>query len=127
MPRRILIVDDDESVRFVVRRTLMSLRGDFSIATAEGGREALDQLAENAFDLLITDIRMPGMDGVQLTESIRALDTELVVVWMTGCGWEDVRTAAARLGVGICLRKPLEIGELRASLLAALGSDGVFS
>jgi len=120
MAKRILVVDDDECVRFVIWRSLAGQDGGCDVVTAASGREALDRLSEGEFDLIITDLRMPEMDGIQLTEAVRALYTRPAIVWMTAYGCADAVAAAQRLGVGRCLEKPLEIEQIRASVAAAL-------
>jgi CheY-like chemotaxis protein len=120
MPTRVLVVDDDDWVRFVIRRALEDLGDEFDIATAGSGNDALALFGEGEFDLVITDLRMPGMDGIQLTEAIRDLDPRAVVIWMTAYICHDAEREAVRLGVDMCLEKPLEVGEIRSSVLAAL-------
>ena len=124
MPRRILVVDDDESVRFVMRRVLRNLDGGCEVVTASSGGEALDRVGEGTFDLVITDLRMPGIDGIRLTEALRARDARPTIVWMTAYGCDDVRAAAGRLGVDLCLDKPLEVEEIRALVMSALERAG---
>ena len=117
---RILIVDDDERVRFVVGRALMRLGSELDIVTAGSGREALEQARGGTFDLVLTDLRMPDMDGIQLTEAIRANAANTVVIWMTAHSCQGVAADAKRLGVTICVQKPLEPGAVRRLVLIAL-------
>jgi len=126
--RRILVVDDNERVLFVLRHTLMGLDNRCEIVTARNGREALDEARATSFDLVITDLRMPGMDGVELTERIRALNSDTVVIWITAYGCHKVEAEAARLSVYECLEKPLKVIEIRQIAQEALGStDGQVS
>jgi DNA-binding NtrC family response regulator len=120
VPKRILIVDDDDRVLFVFHRTLVRLGSEYEVVTARNGREALDSIREKAFDLVITDLRMPDMDGLELTEAISALDSDTIVIWMTAYGYHRSRLDAARLGVYRCLDKPLEIAEIRQVVREAL-------
>jgi len=80
--KRILVVDDDPEVRLFVETVL----SDSGLATtaAGDGADALRQLARSSFDLLLTDIRMPGMDGFELAQRARALDPALAVLFMSG-------------------------------------------
>jgi DNA-binding NtrC family response regulator len=117
---RILVVDDDERVLFVLRRTLLAFQNGYEIVTALDGREALDRAKEVPFDLLITDLKMPGMDGITLTQAIRDLNSGTVVVWITAYGYAQVSDEATRLSVHECLEKPLRIDEIRRVVREAL-------
>ena len=123
--KRILIVDDDEQVLFVLHRILARTDGGYEIVTARNGQEALKNATETRFDLLITDLRMPDMGGVTLTKAITALNTSTIVIWMTAYGCNLSRADAKRLGIYRCLDKPVEIGEIRQvvqeTLEAAVG------
>jgi DNA-binding NtrC family response regulator len=117
---RILVVDDDERVLFVLRRTLLAFQNGYEIVTALDGREALNKAKEVPFDLLITDLKMPGMDGITLTQAIRDLNSGTVVVWITAYGCAQVSDEATRLSVHECLEKPLRIDEIRRVVREAL-------
>jgi DNA-binding NtrC family response regulator len=117
---RILVVDDDERVLFVLRRTLLAFQNGYEIVTTLDGREALDRAKEVPFDLLITDLKMPGMDGITLTQAIRDLNSGTVVVWITAYGCAQVSDEATRLSVHECLEKPLRIDEIRRVVREAL-------
>jgi DNA-binding NtrC family response regulator len=118
--KRILIVDDDEQVLFVLDKTLSRKDNKYEITAARNGREALKNAMATRFDLLITDLRMPGMGGVALTEAIAALNVGTVVIWMTAYGCNLSRSDAKRLGIYRCLDKPVEIGEIRQAVREAL-------
>lgn len=118
--RRILLVDDDENVLFVLRAGLLRLGSDCDVETAQHGRTALAILADSPFDLLITDMRLPGPDGRALTEYLRQVGAPTRVIWMTAYGCRDLWSDAARLDVHTCLEKPVEIAEFRRAVAAAL-------
>jgi rubredoxin/CheY-like chemotaxis protein len=120
--KHILVVDDDERVLFVLRRTLMKLSDEYEIVTARNGREALDKVGTRPFDLVITDLRMPGIDGVELTEQVKARNSGTVVIWVTAYGCHQVEAEVARLSVYKCLEKPLKVTEIRQIAQEALGS-----
>lgn len=120
MSKRILVVDDEEQVLFTLQHALMGLGGEYEIVTARDGCEALERVTAMPFDLVITDLRLPGMDGVTLTEAIRTLNPNTAVIWITAYGCREVQAQAARLGVYRCLDKPVEIGEIRKIALEAL-------
>ena len=122
--KRILVVDDDERVLLVLHDILAGLGSQYEVVTAQSGYEALDKARKTPFDLLIADLRMPGMDGVELTEAIKALSPSTVVIWITAYGSQETSAEAQRLGVYRCLDKPLEVAEIRQIALEALGAAG---
>jgi DNA-binding NtrC family response regulator len=123
--KQILVVDDDERVLLVLRRALMRLSDGCEVVTAHDGREALDKAESVLFDLVITDLRMPGMDGVELTEAIRALNPRTAVLWVTAYSCYELAEEAARLSVYDCLDKPLKVSEIRRIARKALASGEV--
>lgn len=120
MKRAILIVDDEKRVLFVLRNALMKLEDGFEVLTAATAEEGLGKAKDVAFDLIITDLIMPDMDGIEFTERIREMNDSPVVVWMTAYGCPSFQEDAARLGVYCCIEKPLEIGEFRQVARQAL-------
>ena len=89
MPARILVAEDDPSVRSFVLRAL-ALRGH-EVTAVEDGLQALDALAEDSFELLITDIAMPGLDGIGLALRVGRDQPDLPVLMMTGYSAEQQR------------------------------------
>ena len=122
--KRILIIDDEVNVLFVIHDALAKLGDEYEIVTAQGGHEALRKVMEMPFDLIITDVRMQDMDGVQLTRAIKTLNPGTVVVWMTAYGYHSLSATAARLRVYRCLDKPVEVAEIRRIAREALESTG---
>lgn len=110
---RILIVDDRELVRFVMERALEKLGFECELFVARNGGEALETVEEKDFDLVITDLKMPGLDGVELTEEMRTRGVDAAVVWITAYGCGRFGAEAERLGVFRCLEKPLEVNMMR--------------
>jgi len=122
---RILIVDDRDLVLFVMERALEKLDLDCELVGVKSGREALEALEDRAFDLIITDLKMPDMDGVELTEQIRAMGSDAVVVWITAYGCEGFWREAERLDVFRCVEKPLEVKLIRRMAREALDREAV--
>lgn len=122
--KRILVVDDELNVLFVMHDALTRLGDEYEIVTAQNGQEALDKIKTVSFDLAITDLRMPGLDGVELTEAIKALHPSTVVIWMTAYGCHNVKDEATRLAVYACLEKPVEVAEIWRVVREALESTG---
>lgn len=123
-PKRILVVDDDDRVRFILEGALRKLGDDYEVVTAGNGREALDKASETHFDLLVTDLRLPRSDGLALTSAFAKLSPDTKVVWITAYGCHRFTDPAKRLSVKRCLDKPLEIQEIRKAALEVL-QDGI--
>jgi DNA-binding NtrC family response regulator len=96
----------------------------YEVVTAEDGRDALDRVKATPFDLIITDLKMPGMGGVELTEAIKAVDASSVVVWITAYGCHKMHDEARRLSIYDCLDKPVKIARIRQVVREALESIG---
>jgi DNA-binding NtrC family response regulator len=122
--RRILLVDDDKRVLFILRDVLIGLGRGYEIVTAGGGREALARIGEMRFDLVITDLVMPDVDGIAFTQHVRDAASDTAVIWMTAHGCHRVRAEAARLAVYCCLEKPVEVGRIRQTVREALEAVG---
>ena len=118
--KSILIVDDDPNVLFVLRTSLERVIRGVKTITAGGGREALEKFKHEPIDLLITDIRMPDITGVQLTEAIRENNDRTKIIWITAYGCHNIPSNVADLKVFRCLDKPIRIGEIRQAALEAL-------
>jgi DNA-binding response OmpR family regulator len=108
----LLVVDDDAAVRASLRDALTA--DEVRVSEAAGGREALDLVRAGWVDVVLTDVRMPGVDGLELLRRVRALAPAVEVVLMTAWDDPDVRFEAARTGVRACLVKPLDLHILRA-------------
>ncbi len=65
MAKRLLIVDDEETITFSLYQSFIHSQKDYEVVTAASGEEALEKIRENAFDLIVTDIMMPGIDGFE--------------------------------------------------------------
>jgi len=120
MSKRLLVVDDEPNLLVAVAACL---RGEgYEVTTARGGREALVRLAETMPDLIVSDIRMPGMDGYTLARQIRAnARTALVpIVFLTAKDETADRIEGFRNGVDAYLTKPFEPDELVAVIKSIL-------
>lgn len=105
MPKKVLVVDDDPVVGKSFNRVL-SQKG-YVVVTAKDGHEALNKLQEGEYDVVFTDIRMPGMDGLQLAEEVHARRAWTPVVIVTGFGDDESEARAKAAGVSAFLHKPL--------------------
>ncbi len=120
--RRILIVDDEESVVLTFRCSLETLP-NCEVATATSASEALRLASEGPLDLLITDYKMPDMDGVTLASRIRALHSQIAIIMITAYGDDALREMAAALPVQRVLDKPVGIRDIRSTVTQLLADD----
>ena len=104
---RILVVDDDPASRDLLRRVLAGVGHE--VAVAASGREALEALARHPADLVVSDIRMPDLDGVQLLEKLRERAPEVPVILVTAFGDVEGAVEAIRRGAFDYLAKPYDV------------------
>jgi two-component system NtrC family response regulator len=108
---KILLADDDESLRKVIEFNLE--QEGYEIITASDGAAALELYDEHAPDLVITDIKMPGLDGIELLKEIRRRDMEKLVIVITAFGAIDTAIEAMKLGAYDYITKPFNRDELK--------------
>jgi CheY-like chemotaxis protein len=121
--RKVLVVDDDPVVGKSYNRVL-SNKG-YVVTTAENAREALEQMSRDEYDLVVTDIRMPGMSGLELAETVKARRPWTPVLIVTGYGDDADEKRARAAGVSGFLHKPLSpemIEDSAAQALSAVAS-----
>ena len=122
---KILIVDDELSIVDVLR-TLLKKNG-YTITTASDGAEALKLLEEQVFDLLITDIRLPEIDGITLLKHARELQSHLAVIVMTAYAKVDSAVEAMKMGAFDYVTKPFKFEELLLTVHRALCYEQVLA
>ena len=115
--KRVLVVDDEAGLRLTIAANL-ELEG-FEIVEAESGQQALELIAKQPFDLVLSDIRMPGMNGVELFRRVRALYPDIPIVLMTAFALEGLVQEALREGAFTVLPKPFEIDHLVRAISTA--------
>ena len=120
-PIRILFVDDEERVVNLLR---MMFRGTYEVHTATSGQQALQLVAEHRFDVIVSDIGMPGRDGYEFVRALRALPASrgavLPVLALTAYAREEDRQRALDAGFDDHLSKPVETETLVAAVAALL-------
>jgi CheY-like chemotaxis protein len=115
----ILVADDDATTRDLVRR---ALEGDgHEVVMAEDGAEALARASERTFDLVITDIDMPNVDGVSLAETLVARNPRQAIVLMSAIADELARARALARGTVRVVTKPVTLGAIRGEAAELLG------
>jgi two-component system response regulator FlrC len=109
---RILVVDDDHSMRLALCESLESC--GYDIVAAENGREALDLFKRGTFDLTITDMKMPGMTGIDVLRGVKELSPELPVILITAYGTVGTAVEAMKEGAAEFIMKPFSLDDLEA-------------
>ena len=116
---RVLVVDDESSIRELLQKTLAL--AEYEVDTAPDGRAALERLRLANYDLLIADLKMPGMDGLTLIREAKRLKADLPVIIITGFSTESSAIEAVNLGVAGYLTKPFRVPQVLAAAARALG------
>jgi DNA-binding NtrC family response regulator len=119
--RRILVIDDEKNIRTMLTQALTA--EDTVVETAVNGEEALDKIAQTAYDLVLLDLRLPGMGGLEVLRAIRESDAKLPVILLTAHGSVESAVEAMRIGAINYLQKPFAPRELREAVDNALGSS----
>src|SRR5206468_8099564 len=121
MPRKyILVVDDEKPQRDILQEILTS--AGYDVTSAASGEAALKFARERSFDLALTDLKMTGMDGIELLQQLLALDSSIIVLLLTAHGTIDSAKDALRRGAFDYLQKPFERDVLLATIKRALGN-----
>ena len=108
MTTRILIVDDEAKMLTMLKRTIVGEMPDVEIFTADSGPRALETAAQHPMDLALVDIRMPGMDGMDLLDRLKERDRLLTIIMMTAYGSVDTAVAAIKKGAYDFITKPFD-------------------
>ncbi len=115
---KVLVVEDETSIRNLLSLELKELNCD--VVTAEDGIGGLQVLRQQSFDLIITDVRMPGLDGVGLAEAYRKDHPAQKIVFMTGNAADEKLAQALDARRSYCLKKPFVLNDLAKTITRAL-------
>lgn len=118
--KRVLIVDDEEDLTWTLSKKLSKDSDKFELICVNSGQEAVEVLNQLPFDLVITDVRMPEVSGLDLLVEVKRQYPQTKVIIMTAYGTSDVQQEAADRGCFEYIEKPFEINELRQLILDAL-------
>jgi excisionase family DNA binding protein len=116
---RVLVADDEASVRDLLSKTLTL--AEYDVDLAPDGRVAMDRLRVLPYDLLITDLKMPGVDGLTVIREARRLKADIPIIIITGFSTEASAIEALNLGVSGYLTKPFRIPRVLSVAARALG------
>lgn len=122
---KILIVDDDKNIRLLLSQCLEE-NEDYEVTSAVDGEHALAKVDEESFDLVLLDMKLPGMDGLQVLRRLRALSPDQLVIVITAHGTIETAVEAMKLGAVDYLQKPFTPDEIRAIVKHNLSKVGVF-
>ena len=114
---KILICDDEPGIRESLK---LILERDYTLSYARNGREAVEQVKQHRPDLVITDIKMPHLNGLEALKAIKRADSRLPVLIITGYESSDVAAEAVNLGANDYLTKPFDREKVREKVLALL-------
>lgn len=116
---RVLVVDDEASIRDLLSKTLAL--AEYDVDVAPDGRSALERLRIYPYDLLIADLKMPGLDGLSVIREAKRYKSDLPVIIITGYSTESSAIEAVNLGVAGYLTKPFRVPQVLAAAAKALG------
>jgi len=124
MPKeRILIVDDEKGIRDFLE--IMIKKEGYKTAAAASGEEAIKFFSQGSYDLVISDVRMKGMGGVELLKSIKEINPETVVLMITAYASVDTAIDAMKAGAYDYITKPFNIDEVKHIIRNALDKKGL--
>jgi len=125
MPKQVLIVDDEETLTWSLAKSLSHDRETYEVITANDGDTALGLIQQQNFDVVVLDIRMPGMNGLDVMLKIKEIRPSTKVIIMTAYGSSDIREKAKARGSLFYIEKPFEIEQMRSLILKALKEDAI--
>jgi DNA-binding response OmpR family regulator len=117
----VLIVDDEKNIRLTLSQSLESL--GVEIDTAANGEETLDKLSKKEFGLILLDIRMPGMDGMEVLRRVREIRPDIRIIMITAYGTIESAVEAMKLGAVDFLEKPFDPEEIRELVSRVMDRD----
>ena len=118
MTPRLLVIDDDAVTRELLTEVLQD--EGYAVEACESGKIALERAARHSFDLAVTDVRMPEMDGIAVTQALKARQPDLQVIVMTAFGSVETAVEAIRHGAFDYVSKPMNLEEIKSTVRRAL-------
>jgi excisionase family DNA binding protein len=117
--KTVLVVDDEEVIRDFFSRALTGYR----VLTASSGEEALNIIKKDKPDLVLLDIKMPGIDGIETLRKIKEIDRNIVVIMLSAFSTLETNITAARLGAYTSIAKPFDLEEMQSVIKVAMVSE----
>lgn len=124
--KKVLIVDDEETLTWSMSKSLAKDRDKYEVLVANNGKEALNQLKQNEIDVVISDIRMPDINGLDLLVRVKKEYPKVKFIIMTAYGSPEVQREANRRGSVYYIEKPFEINDIRKIIIDLIGKKGGF-
>jgi DNA-binding NtrC family response regulator len=118
--KRLLIVDDEETLTFSLYQTFINAPIECEVVTASSGEEALKRFFRSPFDLVITDLAMPGISGLEVLEKVKAQSPDTQVIVITAYGSDEREEEAYNMGADFYIEKPFDIRELKSLVIKML-------
>ena len=115
---RILVVDDEEFVRYVLKEMLVT--ADYDVATADNGRQAMLLFMRERFDLIIADIVMPEMDGIEVLRAVKEIDSAMPVILISGYPSAETAVRVTEMGAAEYITKPFNTDMLKLTVAKVL-------
>ncbi len=125
MKPRILVIDDEATIRNSLRESLLA--ADYDVETAESGEEALALCHSEQFSLIISDLKLPGVSGLEILKALRNQGNQVPVIMMTAYGDVDTAVNAMRDGAYDFIPKPFKLGTIKKQVRAALRATTVIT
>ncbi|MCK8817962.1 response regulator [Natroniella sulfidigena] len=107
---KVLVIDDEKNIRITLTKCLEK---DYEVVTAVNGEDGLEKIEEGDFEIILLDMKLPGIDGMEVLKKIEELDSEASVIMITGFGTVKTAVEAMKLGALDYLRKPFSSDEIR--------------
>lgn len=124
MHKKILVVDDEQSIRefFQILLRKMSAEGDYSfeMVSAEDGQRALELIENQSFDMVISDLKMPRLSGLELLKQIKPVQPHIVFILITAFDTSETAVQAMKIGAYDYIPKPFNVDEIKLTILSAL-------
>jgi DNA-binding NtrC family response regulator len=117
----VLIVDDEESLAFFLQQSLLGRNKGWRVEIAGSAEEALVKLGRCRYEVVVADLRMSGINGLELVAAVRSIDPGTRVILMTAYGSEEIEAEARRLQVYGYVTKPFKMERMRALVRSAVG------
>ena len=119
--KSVLIVDDEAAIRMVLMKRIRVIRPLYEVDTASSAEESLEMLERRAFEVMVTDLKLPDADGIALADIVHKIYPWTWSILMTGYGAEQVHKAAYKTGCVAYVEKPLDINNLMEWIDHAMG------